>query len=60
MSDNSPASLDGTLESGDEILAINNECVRGRTKLQVAQMIQSSVVSLIIYILIFKLSICKL
>lgn len=45
MSDNSPAALDGTLESGDEILAINNECVRGRTKLQVAQMIQTSVVS---------------
>ncbi|XP_060878322.1 PRKCA-binding protein-like [Metopolophium dirhodum] len=43
VSDNSPAALDGTLESGDELLAINNECVRGHTKLQVAQMIQSSV-----------------
>lgn len=47
VSDNSPSAVDGTLESGDEILAINNECVRGHTKLQVAQMIQSSVVSII-------------
>ncbi|XP_050526676.1 PRKCA-binding protein [Daktulosphaira vitifoliae] len=43
ISDNSPAAIDGTLDSGDELLAVNNECVRGRTKLQVAQLIQSSV-----------------
>jgi len=41
----SPTALNGTLESGDELLAINDERVRGRNKMQVAQMIQSSVVS---------------
>ncbi|XP_001946500.2 PRKCA-binding protein-like [Acyrthosiphon pisum] len=40
--EDSPAALDGTLESGDEILAINNERVSGRHKSQVSKMIESS------------------
>lgn len=49
--DHSPAALDGTLECGDELLAVNNKCVRGRTKSQVAQMILLSVVRLIVVFL---------
>jgi len=45
--DNSPAAIDGTLECGDELLAINNERVSGRHKLELSKMIESSSVSLI-------------
>lgn len=40
--DNTPASLDQTLEAGDRIVAVNNNDVSGRTKLEVARMIQNS------------------
>ena len=43
--DNTPASLDRTLESGDRIVAVNNADVMGRTKLEVARMIQNAGVS---------------
>jgi len=49
--DNSPAALDGTLESGDELLAVNNERVSGRHKHQVSEMIRTSSVSLIVLII---------
>ena len=44
--DNTPASLDTTLESGDRIVAVNNNDVSERTKLEVARMIQNAGVSL--------------
>ncbi|XP_066588093.1 PRKCA-binding protein isoform X2 [Prorops nasuta] len=39
--DNTPAATDGTLQSGDELVAINGASVRGKTKVEVAKMIQS-------------------
>ncbi|XP_046837864.1 PRKCA-binding protein isoform X2 [Vespa crabro] len=39
--DNTPAALDGTLQSGDELVAVNGVSVRGKTKVEVAKMIQS-------------------
>lgn len=38
--DNTPASKDGTLASGDEITAVNGTSVKGKTKVEVARMIQ--------------------
>lgn len=46
--DNSPAAVDGTLEPGDELLAINGTSVKGANKTEVAQLIQSSPGSVII------------
>ena len=43
--DNTPASVEGTLESGDRIVAVNNNDVSERTKLEVARMIQNAGVS---------------
>ena len=43
--DNTPASRDGTLESGDRIVAVNGHDVTNRTKLEVARMIQNGGVS---------------
>jgi 2,4-dienoyl-CoA reductase-like NADH-dependent reductase (Old Yellow Enzyme family) len=40
--DGTPASQDQTLESGDRIVAVNNVDVDGRTKLEVARLIQSA------------------
>ncbi|XP_062605941.1 PRKCA-binding protein-like isoform X1 [Saccostrea cucullata] len=39
--DNTPAAKDGTLASGDEIVAVNGQTAKGRTKVEVAKMIQS-------------------
>jgi len=39
--DNTPASKDGTVASGDEIVGVNGTSVKGRTKVEVARMIQS-------------------
>ncbi|ODM95096.1 PRKCA-binding protein, partial [Orchesella cincta] len=39
--DNTPAAKDGTLQSGDEITGVNNISVKGKTKVEVAKMIQS-------------------
>ncbi|XP_038065723.1 PRKCA-binding protein-like isoform X1 [Patiria miniata] len=39
--DNTPASKDGTLASGDEIVGVNGKSVKGRTKVEVARMIQA-------------------
>lgn len=39
--DNTPASKDGSLESGDEIVAVNGVSMKGKTKVEVAKMIQS-------------------
>ncbi len=44
--DNTPASHDGTLQSGDEIVSVNGRPCKGRTKVEVAKMIQSTKVKI--------------
>jgi len=39
--DNTPAAKDGTLASGDEIVGVSGTSVKGRTKVEVARMIQA-------------------
>ncbi|XP_043271521.1 PRKCA-binding protein isoform X3 [Venturia canescens] len=39
--DNTPAAVEGTLQSGDELVAVNGASVRGKTKVEVAKMIQA-------------------
>lgn len=39
--DNTPAAKEGTLESGDELVGVNGQSVKGKTKVQVAKMIQA-------------------
>lgn len=41
--------MDGNLESGDELLAINNVAVKGKTKVQVAKMIQAATDKVILH-----------
>ncbi|XP_039621134.1 PRKCA-binding protein [Polypterus senegalus] len=38
--DNTPAAIDGTLAAGDEITGVNGKPVKGKTKVEVAKMIQ--------------------
>lgn len=40
--DGSPAALEGSLQSGDEIVGVNNKSVKGCSKSDVAKMIQST------------------
>ncbi|XP_045540187.1 PRKCA-binding protein isoform X1 [Papilio machaon] len=40
--DNTPASKDGTLQSGDELVGVNGQTVKGKTKVEVAKMIQNA------------------
>ena len=40
--DNTPAARDGTLEAGDELVGVNGANVKGKTKVEVAKMIQST------------------
>ncbi|KAL7883330.1 hypothetical protein SRHO_G00009880 [Serrasalmus rhombeus] len=39
--DNTPAALEGTLAAGDEITGVNGKTVKGKTKVEVAKMIQA-------------------
>lgn len=39
--DNTPAAKDGTLASGDELVGVGGQSVKGRTKVEVARMIQA-------------------
>ncbi|XP_065579662.1 PRKCA-binding protein-like isoform X3 [Artemia franciscana] len=41
--DNTPAFADGSLESGDELLEINKEIIKGKSKSEVARMIQAAI-----------------
>jgi len=41
--DNTPSARDGTLQSGDEIVGVSGTQVKGRTKVEVAKMIQACV-----------------
>lgn len=43
--DNTPAAKDGILQAGDELVGINNQSVKGKTKVEVAKMIQAAKVS---------------
>lgn len=43
--DNTPAAKEGQLAAGDEIVGVNGQSVKGRTKVEVARMIQSIKVS---------------
>ena len=40
--DGTPASRDATLESGDELVAVGNTSVKGKSKTEVARMIQAT------------------
>uniref|UniRef100_A0A1L8DJE2 PRKCA-binding protein n=1 Tax=Nyssomyia neivai TaxID=330878 RepID=A0A1L8DJE2_9DIPT len=40
--DGTPASREGTLQSGDELLGVNGQSVKGKTKVEVAKMIQGA------------------
>ncbi|XP_052749488.1 PRKCA-binding protein isoform X4 [Galleria mellonella] len=40
--DNTPAARDGTLQSGDELVGVNGQSVKGKTKVEVAKMIQAA------------------
>ncbi|XP_045519849.1 PRKCA-binding protein isoform X4 [Pieris brassicae] len=40
--DNTPTAKDGTLQSGDEIVGVNGQSVKGKTKVEVAKMIQAA------------------
>ena len=40
--DGTPASRDGTLESGDELVAVGSMSVKGKSKTEVARMIQAT------------------
>ncbi|KAJ8670329.1 hypothetical protein QAD02_001588 [Eretmocerus hayati] len=40
--DNTPAAQDGTLEAGDELVGVNGENLKGKTKVEVAKMIQAA------------------
>ncbi|KAK6617136.1 PRKCA-binding protein [Polyplax serrata] len=39
--DNTPVAKDGTLQSGDELVGVDGQSVKGKTKVEVAKMIQS-------------------
>lgn len=39
MFDGTPAAKEGTLQSGDELLAVNGASVKGKTKVSVAKMV---------------------
>ncbi|XP_065161751.1 PRKCA-binding protein isoform X2 [Atheta coriaria] len=40
--DNTAAAKDGTLQSGDELVSVNGQPVKGKTKVEVAKMIQAA------------------
>lgn len=44
--DNTPASKDGILQAGDEIVGVNGKSLRGKTKVDVARAIQAVKVNL--------------
>ena len=45
MFDNTAVARDGTLEAGDEIVGVGGESVKGRSKVEVAKMIQVGMIS---------------
>ena len=53
--DNTPAAKDGTLAAGDEIVGVNGNSVKGRTKVEVARMIQSVKVNYRLFCVVYSL-----
>uniref|UniRef100_A0A182JDB4 PRKCA-binding protein n=1 Tax=Anopheles atroparvus TaxID=41427 RepID=A0A182JDB4_ANOAO len=47
--DGTPASREGTLQSGDELLGVNGVSVKGKTKVEVAKMIQSATDEVVVH-----------
>uniref|UniRef100_A0A182JZU0 PRKCA-binding protein n=1 Tax=Anopheles christyi TaxID=43041 RepID=A0A182JZU0_9DIPT len=47
--DGTPAAREGTLQSGDELLGVNGVSVKGKTKVEVAKMIQSATEEVMIH-----------
>ena len=45
--DNTASSRDGSLESGDEIVGVNGVSVKGKSKVEVAKIIQASKVRVV-------------
>lgn len=48
--DNTPASRDGVLQAGDEIVGVNGKSLRGKTKVDVARAIQAVKVGFLIFV----------
>lgn len=48
--DNTPASREGVLQAGDEIVGVNGKSLRGKTKVDVARAIQAVKVSKTLFI----------
>ncbi|BFF94553.1 PRKCA-binding protein [Drosophila madeirensis] len=47
--DGTPAAREGSLQSGDELLAVNSVSVKGKTKVEVAKMIQTATDEVIVH-----------
>ncbi|XP_030564934.1 PRKCA-binding protein isoform X1 [Drosophila novamexicana] len=47
--DGTPAAREGSLQSGDELLAVNSVSVKGKTKVEVAKMIQTATEEVIVH-----------
>ncbi|XP_070064962.1 PRKCA-binding protein isoform X2 [Drosophila virilis] len=47
--DGTPAAREGSLQSGDELLAVNSVSVKGKTKVEVAKMIQTASEQVIVH-----------
>jgi len=47
--DGTPAAKEGTLQSGDELLGVNGQTVKGKTKVEVAKMIQTASEEVIVH-----------
>lgn len=54
--DNTPASRDGVLQAGDEIVGVNGKSLRGKTKVDVARAIQAVKVGIFIVVRRHKMS----
>ena len=58
--DNTPAAKEGTLAGGDEIVGVNGQSVKGRTKVEVARMIQSIKTASVFLIITRSTDVCKI
>lgn len=47
--DNTAASRDETLQSGDELVSVNGQSVKGKSKTEVAKMIQAAKVRIMLW-----------
>ncbi|XP_036222290.1 PRKCA-binding protein isoform X2 [Bactrocera oleae] len=47
--DGTPAAREGSLQSGDELLAVNSVSVKGKTKVEVAKMIQAATTTVTVH-----------